>query len=244
PIIIGYLSARVVYEHLATKTMRFNGYLGNSPLTTDNFPARKYNLFTKGYVMQVLVEIFLAATEVLTVVIGVLGVIFSALLLFSPLTIVKWSGILNRWIDLDRFVPMLDRPVATNGFAYKHPIIFGIMLLIGSFFVLNFLFFQLETPQFTGLFGEILFEAFVLTGKLACFCGIAIGLALLFVPDKIKKLELKLDSWFDTDLLAQKLSAPIPEVDHVFLRHPLLFGAIGLLASFVLLILAAANLIR
>ncbi|CAB5127372.1 hypothetical protein D3OALGB2SA_3376, partial [Olavius algarvensis associated proteobacterium Delta 3] len=32
PIIIGYLSARVVYEHLATKTMRFNGYLGNSPL--------------------------------------------------------------------------------------------------------------------------------------------------------------------------------------------------------------------
>ncbi|CAB5133313.1 hypothetical protein D3OALGB2SA_3771, partial [Olavius algarvensis associated proteobacterium Delta 3] len=35
PIIIGYLSARVVYEHLATKTMRFNGYLGNSPLHDD-----------------------------------------------------------------------------------------------------------------------------------------------------------------------------------------------------------------
>ncbi|CAB5154376.1 hypothetical protein D3OALGB2SA_5008 [Olavius algarvensis associated proteobacterium Delta 3] len=33
-MIIGYLSARVVYEHLATKTMRFNGYLGNSPLTS------------------------------------------------------------------------------------------------------------------------------------------------------------------------------------------------------------------
>ncbi|CAB5166462.1 hypothetical protein D3OALGA1CA_5422 [Olavius algarvensis associated proteobacterium Delta 3] len=32
---IGYLSARVVYEHLATKTMRFNGYLGNSPLIID-----------------------------------------------------------------------------------------------------------------------------------------------------------------------------------------------------------------
>ncbi|CAB5079023.1 hypothetical protein D3OALGA1CA_1053, partial [Olavius algarvensis associated proteobacterium Delta 3] len=32
---MGYLSARVVYEHLATKTMRFNGYLGNSPARPD-----------------------------------------------------------------------------------------------------------------------------------------------------------------------------------------------------------------
>ena len=194
--------------------------------------------------MQLLIDIFLRATEILTVVIGVFGVLFSALLLFSPGTIAKWSGVLNRSFDLDRIVPVLNRPVAANGFAYKHPIIFGIVLLMGSFFVLNFLYFQLDTPLFTGLFGGIVFEALVIMGKLACFCGVAIGLALIFFPNKINNLERHLDAWFDTEPLAQKLNAPFPEVDHVFLRHPLLFGAIGLLASFVLLILSAANLTR
>ena len=194
--------------------------------------------------MQILIDIFLSATEILTVIIGVLGVFLSALLLFNPGVIVKWSSILNRSIDLDRIVPFLNQPVATNGIAYNHPIIFGIVLVLGSFFVLNFLFFQLDMPMSTGLLGGILFEALVLVGKLACFCGIAVGLALIFVPDKIKRLELKLDAWFDTEPLAQKLNIPYPKVDHVFFRHPLLFGAIGLLASFVLLILSMANLTR
>ena len=194
--------------------------------------------------IQFLIDIFLAAAAILTVVIGVLGVAFSALLLFNPGAVAKWSVLLNRSFDLERMLPVLDRPVASKGLAYKHPIIFGIVLVIGSFFVLNFLFFQLDAPLFTGLFGGILFEVLVIIGKVACFCGIAIGLGLMFVPSRIKKLETKLDAWFDTQPLAEKLNVEIPEVDHVFLRHPLLFGAIGLLASFVLLILAAANITR
>jgi len=194
--------------------------------------------------MQFLGDIFLSATGILTVLIGALGVIFSALLLFNPGAIVKWSGILNRSIDVERVFPALDRPVSTNSLAYKHPVIFGILLVIGSFFVLNFLFFQISAPLFSGFLGGILFEALVIMGKLACFCGIAIGLGLIFAPDKVKKLETRLDSWFDTEPLAEKLNRPIEQVDHIFLRRPLLFGAIGLLASFVLLILGAANLSR
>jgi len=194
--------------------------------------------------MQFLGDIFLSATGILTVLIGALGVIFSALLLFNPGAIVKWSGILNRSIDVERVLPALDRPVSTNSLAYKHPVIFGILLVIGSFFVLNFLFFQISAPLFSGFLGGILFEALVIMGKLACFCGIAIGLGLIFAPDKVKKLETRLDSWFDTEPLAEKLNRPIEQVDHIFLRRPLLFGAIGLLASFVLLILGAANLSR
>jgi len=194
--------------------------------------------------MQFLGDIFLSATGILTVLIWALGVIFSALLLFNPGAIVKWSGILNRSIDVERVFPALDRPVSTNSLAYKHPVIFGILLVIGSFFVLNFLFFQISAPLFSGFLGGILFEALVIMGKLACFCGIAIGLGLIFAPDKVKKLETRLDSWFDTEPLAEKLNRPIEQVDHIFLRRPLLFGAIGLLASFVLLILGAANLSR
>ena len=194
--------------------------------------------------MRLLIDIFLTASEILMVVIGALGVLLSAFLLFNPALIARWSEFFNRSIDLDRLMPVLNRPVATNGLAYKHPIIFGLVLLIGSVFVLHFLYFQLDTPVLTGLFGGMIFDALVIIGKLASFCGIAIGLALMFVPGKIKILEQKLDAWFDTEPLAQKLNQPIPKVDPVFLRHPLLFGAIGLLSSFVLLILGAANLTR
>jgi len=194
--------------------------------------------------MQFLIDILLAVSEILMVVIGALGLVLSALLRFNPAAISRWSSVLNRSIDLDRVVPVLNRPVITNGLTYNHPIIFGVVLVIGSVFVLHFLFFQLEASLFTGFFGGILFDALVIIGKLACLCGIGLGVALIFIPDKVKILEGKLDSWFDTEPLAQSLNRPISKVDHVFLRHPLLFGAIGLLASFVLLILSAANLNR
>jgi hypothetical protein len=50
--------------------------------------------------------------------------------------------------------------------------------------------------------------------------------------------------WFDTEMVVIKANEFHPFIDHVAFRHPLLFGSIGLLASFVLIILSIANVAK
>ena len=192
--------------------------------------------------MDLLIDIFLAATEVLTLVIGLAGFCLSFLLLFCPEAVRRLGEKLNRSFSLVRFTPFLDRRVEANRLAYRHPFLVGSFFVIGSFFVLQFLYLKYSPPVDQTLFLSLCFETLAWTGKTAAFVGVFLGFGLMWRPDKIRSLEDRLSAWIDTAPFFSGLDRPHSQVDHIFLRHPRISGAAALLASFVLSVLSIYNL--
>lgn len=189
------------------------------------------------------IDISIGVTEMLTLIIGISGIVLSVLLLFHPRLVEKLSRLLNYRFDTDWILPFLNRRVPVEGLAFRHHFVVGIFLLAGSLFVLNFLYFNLHlTPRLSDS-GEIWVRALILIGKVSSVCGVILGAALVFLPEQVRRLESAVDTWVDTDEVVEELNRFHSSFDNIFLRHPLFFGSIGLLASFVLVILSLANLI-
>lgn len=203
--------------------------------------------------MDIIREIGLQTISILTLVFGIMGITFSLVTLFSPRLIQQISNILNRSVNIERKLSYLDKEIQIDAFFYSHHLLFGACLVAGSLFSLVFFFFQLDVANFPRIFGssggsfltnEILCGSIALFGKVACVLGLLAGLIILFAPGKMKKIEHKLNSWFETKPMVDKLDASSRNVDMFFFRHPVLFGLAGALISFVLIILSIINLLK
>ena len=203
--------------------------------------------------MTILWEIGRQTIEILTLIIGMLGLTFSLLLLFSPALVINLSRVFNRSVNLDRRLSFLDKGIRTDGLFYGHPKTAGVCLVAGSAFALAFFLFRLDLPQFTQvLFGaqgrslavEILFESLVWFGKIACLLGLAAGLLLLLAPEWLRRIENRMSTWVETRPLLDRLERPRHQVDDFFLRHPRFFGLLGGSVSCLLIVLSILNLLR
>jgi hypothetical protein len=192
--------------------------------------------------MDLLTEIFLTATKMLTLFIGISGFFLSVALLFRPQAVRRMSEKVNSSVSFFPISPLLDRRIETNRIAYRHPLWVGGLFIAGSIFVLHFLYFQFSMPSVEAISALILFEVLVLISKLAAFCGLLLGAALLAVPSRVRALEDRAGAWIDTQPFFQGLDRSNTSVDHIFLRYPLASGAVGLLASFILTVLSIYNL--
>ena len=194
--------------------------------------------------MDLFFDFFFAATEIMTLVFGLAGFGLSVLLLFHSET-VQWLGKkLNRSFTLVRISPLLDRNIETNRLAYRHPFLIGAFFTIGSLFVLHFLYGLVPLNIDQSFAEEILFEFLVILAKLGAVSAILLGIALMTAPGRVRAIEDRLSAWIDTQNLISDLDRPRPHIDHIFLRYPRISGAVGLLASFVLIILSISNLAR
>ncbi len=188
------------------------------------------------------IDILWAATDILTLVIGISGLLLSILLLFKPEVVRRVGTRLNVSFTLIRLPSFLDRWVETSRIAYRHPVLIGSFFIIGSSFLLNFLFFQINPLMFISVPGCVGIECLIWVGKAAALCGILLGAALILAPERVRSLEDRLGGWLDTHRLFRSLDRSFPYVDHIFLRYPLASGAICLLASFMLTMLSVYNL--
>ncbi len=203
--------------------------------------------------MTILWEIGKQTLEILTLVIGMLGMTFSLALLFAPAVVVKLSRLFNRSVDLDRKLSFLDKGIRTDGLFYGHPKIAGLCLAAGSAFALIFFLFRLDITQFTQIIlgsqrstlaGEILFESLAWFGKIACLIGLVMGGMLLLAPERLRRIEAKMSSWVETRSFIEKLERPNNRVDALFLRFPVFFGLLGASVSGLLIVLSILNLLR
>jgi hypothetical protein len=203
--------------------------------------------------MKIFWEIGLQAVEILTLIFGILGMTFSLLLLYSPAAVKNLSGVFNRSLNLDRKLAFLDKSVRTEQLFYSHPFVVGACLVAGSLFALVFFFFKLDIVQFSRIvFGaprttvgvEMLFEFLVLIGKTACVIGLCLGVVLLVAPQRLRRFESKMNSWFETGPLLERLEKPRDNFDTFLFRHPVFFGALGAAVSCLLIILSVLNLLR
>jgi len=203
--------------------------------------------------MDTIWNVGLQAMEVLTIIFGVLGLSFSLLLLFSPLATRALSEKFSRYISVDEKFSVLDRDVPTESFFYSRPVLVGLALIAGSVFALFFFFFRLDAAGLADIFftsqehrvaSEILFLVFSWVGKIACTLGLVLGVMLLAAPEKMRRLEKRVDVWFETQPLLEKLNRPRGEIDSLFFRHPYFFGLTGLSVSALLVILSLLNFLK
>ena len=198
-------------------------------------------------------EIFLQAIEIFTLVVGALGVFLSLLLLLVPQRLKKTGMILNRSVDIEsKITHFIDRDIPTDNLFYRHNIISGVCLIVSSAFILVFLFYRLDVEGFLRVFfadgkfnttDEILFSTMALIGKIAGVIGMLIGSILLFSPEQMRQIEKRVDTWFATKPLWDKLDRPFESVDALVFRRPTFFGIIGLVTSLFLTFLAIKNLL-
>jgi hypothetical protein len=198
--------------------------------------------------------IFLRALEIYTLIVGVVGMVLSTLLLLAPRLLKRVGETLNRSIDVDKKISRLvDRSVPTAVFFYRHNIISGVCLILGAVFVLLFLFLRLDVDRLMSVFFlndkfkvayEILVTTIALLGKVAGAVGLVIGVILACRPATMQQIERRMDTWFATQPMWEKLDRSHPTVDSLVYRQPMIFGAIGLFTSVLLTFLAVNNLIH
>ncbi len=202
--------------------------------------------------MDILWDIALHTVEILTLLFGVLGMAFSLLLLASPRLTKSVGGFFNRSISVGLSENILDKEIPTEPFVYSHHFLVGLCLVAGSAFALFFFLFNIDIVKFTNIFLgsqkyfktlEIIFYFFAWIARVGSFCGLILGLVLLFAPQKLQAFEKKLNTWFETRSFFEKLDRSGPELDALFFRHPFFFGMAGAIISFLIIILSIVNLL-
>ena len=202
--------------------------------------------------MEIFWDIAFHTVEILTLLFGILGMAFSLLLLFSPRLTKSLGNFFNRSVSLDPKINILDRDIPTEAFIYSHHTIIGICLVAGSIFALIFFFFNIDISNFAKVFLgsrkyfmtlEIVFIFFAWVARLACVVGLICGLFLLFAPAKMQAIEGKVNTWFETQAIFEKLDRNGLELDALFFRHPFFFGMAGAIVSFLIITLSVANLL-
>ncbi len=203
--------------------------------------------------MNLLCEIGLQAVEVMTLVFGILGMTLALLLLFAPQAARSLSETLNRSVDLDRRLEVLDRAIETERTIYGHPRLFGAVLAAGSVFALFFFLFRFDAAVFSRIFfgshhhdlsGEIVFAALAWIGRVGCVAGVLIGVGLMLAPRRVQAIDEKMKSPIETRSWFRKLERPRTGIDQWVFRHPVPSGlAVGSVSG-VLIVLSVINLLR
>jgi hypothetical protein len=126
------------------------------------------------------------------------------------------------------------------------------VLIGGAAFSLFFFFFSLDVAKFNIIVlgvqkntfvSEIIIDSTVWIGKIACLIALLFGLLLLFAPGKMRRIESKLNFWFETKLIFENLNKTNHELDSFIFRHPIMVGLAGAVLSFFLLSLSIINLL-
>lgn len=202
--------------------------------------------------MEIIREIGFQVVEILTLIFGVLGMTFSAMLVFAPNLTRDLGNVLNRNVDVNRKIRILDKNIEISDFFYSHHVAVGFLIIAGSVFILFFFYFSLDMAKFTKIFfdspkqafwGEIIIASILWAGKITCLAGLLCGSLLMFAPAKMMRLESILNSWFEIQPLVEKLDQSSRNLDYFFFRHPRSIGLTGTVLSFLILLLSIINLL-
>jgi len=202
--------------------------------------------------MQIIWDILLQTVEILTLLCGILGLAFSLMLAFSPGIVETTGKLMNRPINFEKNLAVLDKDISTGHLFYNHPRVTGICLIAGSVFALLFFFFKLDVSNFSAIFlgstptssfGELFFNAMAWVGKIACTLGLLYGIGLVVIPESMKSIEKKMNARVETGPALEKLNSQEHTLDSVIYRFPIAFGVVGAIISFLLIVLSVLNIL-
>lgn len=191
--------------------------------------------------MSIVKNILLSSAEIITITVGVAGLILSLAILVSPAAVGRISGKLNRQFNFGNRYEQLNRQVSVERVLGWVPFLSGSLIAGGSLAVLAFLCFS-PMPQYTGrVMLAIGFESLVLLARLASVLGFVFGCMLMFAPDALKRINDKLNRWHDADAVVHRMEQYTIDFDGWILNNPRASGVIGLIMSVVLLVVSIAH---
>ena len=187
--------------------------------------------------MDTIIEILLRSSEIITITVGIIGLVLSLALLFSNDTVRRVSAVLNRQFKLGLPSRDLNRQVSLDTILGWFPTVSGTLIAGASLAILVFLFLAPMPADSGKILVAIGFESMRWLARVAAFLGLGFGLLLIFSPDLIKRINRVLNQWHDTDAVIRKMEDRVVNFDEVVLGNPRISGFIGIVMSAILLIL-------
>ena len=188
-------------------------------------------------------EIFYDASYLFIVVGTIIALILGLGLIFAPNTTLKINEKINTRISLREKTKAIETPIKSEPFFYKHAIISGAILVIGSLFVLYtlatfnayslipYLPKSISAPAWDWLLqaGQIFFF-------ISCTFILLFGLVVLIRPSQIKNFEEVANRWISTRQRFSKMSSEINTANKLVNTYPRVFGSFITLLSLIVLI--------
>jgi hypothetical protein len=191
--------------------------------------------------MQVVLGIIIRVAEIMTIIAGLAGVCLSLGLILSPGLIRKANRTLNRQMMTESQLATLNPSINSESFALRYHHVSGGFFIVGSIFILLFLFVGTQVPEDFGFFTNMVIEFSILLGKTAGVVGLAAGLLLFFYPAAFKALGRKTNISIDTQPVFNKLDTVSVDIDSIIIKFSWIFGLVGLAVSAALIIISVLN---
>lgn len=201
--------------------------------------------------MEIIRDILLEFGLLLVITLSLVGAAASIMLIVWPGSIRNISDRLNRYVDVDHRLAFLDREIPTNRFIYRHHRIAGAFFIAGGGLLLFCLFLCLDQDRLQRLWltsslyitlDQIVVSVMIVLGQVGGVLGLMLGILLVVDPGRLQLLESRMETSVSFQPAVDRLNAFHGDLDAVLLRHPLIFGACGLLASVLLALVAYSGL--
>ena len=193
--------------------------------------------------MNTLLSEILFDASLLFIISGTLiGLILGLGLIFAPTLTLKFNEKINTRISLREKTKVIETPIKSEVFFYKHSKISGAILVIGSLFVLYTLAtFNAYTliPHLPKSISPPAWEWIIQSAQIfffiTCSFILIFGLIVLIRPSLVKNFEQVANHWISTRKGFSKMSTDIDITNKLVNTYPRAFG--GFLTIFALIVL-------
>lgn len=182
-------------------------------------------------------------TSYLFIIVGtVIGLIFGLGLIFAPATTLKINEKINTRISLREKTKTIEKPIKSEPFFYKYAKVSGLILIIGSLFVL----YTLATFDVYSLIPFLpksisattwnwLLQAGQIFFFITCSFILLFGFIILIRPSLVKNFEQAANHWISTRQHFSKMSTDINLANKLVNTYPRTFGSFITLFSLIVL---------
>lgn len=200
--------------------------------------------------MHPIIQTWLFQSAVIFLLIGsVSGLLVGALLIFRPQYFQAISALLNRWISTRTLDKSLERSFSLDPWLYRYRRFTGMLVLLGSLFVLFYFTVQLDRAAtidglakhfhyYQSIVGGFL-DALVLSSLLGAVCAVFVALSLMFRPSLLRGFEESANQWLSLRKALKPLEIPRDNMERYVERHTRQIGIFLLLGSLYTLVLLA-----
>lgn len=188
-------------------------------------------------------DILLDSLRNVMLALGFISLIVGLCLLLIPQKLETISVKLNRWYSSRRSYKALDVPHNMERFYYQHHKPIGVLVVIGSVYLLYFISFQLGELKLSTLFPpgtplilqEITIDASSLTLFFFSIFSLLVGYTIFIRPSLLKEFEARSNQWFTGRSLTRKLDLSHDNIDQFAYRNHRIIGGLIILGSLYLL---------
>lgn len=183
--------------------------------------------------MEILLEIGGKSLLVLLWIGSALAVLLGVGLLLAPQLTLRINAYCSRWVDAGKLRVVLDRPLRTERFIYRHHRVSGSLLFAGSVFLLYKLMLDPRRGKLLAAASDPygLVDAVVAVFVIFAVIGALMGGLIATKPSLLRDLESAANSWVSTEAVMGTFDKTFPGLDNKVLQYRKIFGAVLLFSG-------------